>query len=296
MMIDLNNIVKVGKAIIVGSFPLNIRYSKDIDIICYSKDILIDYSKKDDFIASGNYNGKRIEFLLADKDSSLQKILEDYEKDIIDLLDILYILKAGHIHIAGRNQSNWEKHRQDLEILSTLNCAFIKKDLSDYIKLHRKSTNDRIKQKTPKLKGISKDKFFDDKVKKYMIHDDIHAIMAHKEKPMYSYMQKDDTVECHKDLWDKFSYEDQIKCVLEEAYVIAIERELLPTIMGDKIGKNIFEAFKWALYRICTTLCSGWFRTFASENYFTILNSYDSNYFEKFKIKYKNYEINKSTN
>jgi hypothetical protein len=63
-------------------------------------------------------------------------------------------------------------------------------------------------------------------------------------------------------LFAKAPYDLQIKCVKEEAMVIALERFLLPGLSSDP-----FMAYKFALVRICTTLTKGWFREFAIDNY-----------------------------
>ena len=89
----------------------------------------------------------------------------------------------------------------------------------------------------------------------------------------------------------KFSYEEKCKCVLEETMVIALERKILPMIYGK--GKYISsdEALGWALMRVCTTLCSGWFREFAVNNYFDIWKYRDQKYVETFLTKVDKGEI-----
>jgi hypothetical protein len=58
-----------------------------------------------------------------------------------------------------------------------------------------------------------------------------------------------------KALFEKAPYDLQIKCVKEEALVIALERFLLPGLSSDPLI-----AYKFALVRISTTLTKGWFR------------------------------------
>ncbi|MGI4811884.1 MAG: DUF7275 domain-containing protein, partial [Janthinobacterium lividum] len=41
-------------------------------------------------------------------------------------------------------------------------------------------------------------------------------------------------------------------------------------------------AFDWAVMRICTTLCSGWFRTFALDDWPQVQFNYDPKYVNKF--------------
>jgi hypothetical protein len=279
----------ISKYLIIGSYALGIRLAKDIDVICYKQDIQVETTKGDDYVCSFEYKGRKIECLLADKQESLQVMLEVLENSSygnIANYDILFALKAGHIIYPHRQ---FEKHMLDFSILKQLvadkdqyNHYYI-----DYLtKLHRKSTEERIgKQRLPKLIGVSKEQFFDDNVKKYVEHDSIHYMVAHKEHPMYWYMQHDHSkVECHKELWDNFTFEDKIHCVMEECYVIALERHIIPTIKGDRIGLNYHEAFKWALMRVCTTLTSGWFRLFAIDHYFNVLNNYNKEYYKLLKL------------
>ena len=62
-------------------------------------------------------------------------------------------------------------------------------------------------------------------------------------------------------------------------------------LFGGGKGYTSREAFDWALMRICTTLCSGWFREFATVNYFKIKDRMDNNYVEKFLTAYENSNI-----
>jgi len=60
-------------------------------------------------------------------------------------------------------------------------------------------------------------------------------------------------------------------------------------LFGGGKGYTSREAFDWALMRICTTLCSGWFREFATVNYFKIRDRMDNNYIEKFLTLTQNF-------
>lgn len=260
--------------IITGSTVLGLRYSKDIDVICYEKDITVETTGSSEYAKTAIVDGKRWEFLLADNQESLQYLLE--HRHMFRPLEILYIMKAGHIHIGGRRQENWEKHIHDYHLLRQLVAMDWDGKVEKAIKIHRKTTNDRVNQKTPKLLGVKKDEFFDDFVQKFIDHDEIHEEVAYDNRPAYTKMQKDETVECHKDLWLAMTQEEKLQCVVEEASVIAIERHILPfRLSGAPNTKPLYLAYKWALYRICTTLCSGWFRQFAIDNYFEVLNMYN---------------------
>jgi len=280
---------------IIGSYPLDIRESKDIDVICYKKDIKVPFTEKNDYTAFFTHEGRKVECLLADNQASFQTLLDENHKfrKVLTYYEILFGIKAGHIIYPNKN---WDKHISDYHILKGMlggNFYVHRKTLDEFIFLHRKCTGERIgRTKTPKLIGVSKDKFFDDKVIKYVEHDWIHEVMAHKEKPMFTYMQKSPTmVECDREMWNNFSYEEKSQAVMEEAYVIAIERHVLPSIHGHKVGFPPDKAFKWALMRICTNLCSGWFREYAINAYFRILNTYNKNYVNKFLEEYAKQEL-----
>lgn len=284
----------IKKYLIIGSAAMGCRPAKDIDVICYKQDIEVETSEGDDYACSFMHNGWKIECLLADKQESFQVLLggqirKRLDSNVADPLE-LFVIKAGHITFPHRM---WEKHIMDYHILKRIVDAddTLDEDLKydvirKYTKLHKKSTEDRLgKQKLPKLIGATKEEFFDDFVTKFVEHDSIHQMVAHREKPMYSYMQKDETlVECHKEMWNEFPHIDKLHCVMEECYVIALERHIIPTIKGIRVGMNYHEAFKWALMRVCTTLCSGWFRQFAIDHYFEILNSYNKEYYKLLKL------------
>jgi len=131
----------------------------------------------------------------------------------------------------------------------------------------------------PSLKKSVKD-FFDDYVEKKYNHDYLHELVAYHEKPLYTQLQRDSSSAwCDKDLWDKLSTADKIKCVAEEAQVIAIERFLVPSNWNYAPR----HAYLKALDKVCTTLCSGWFRNFAIDNYPEIFNLCDTIKFDNIR-------------
>jgi len=90
---------------------------------------------------------------------------------------------------------------------------------------------------------------------------------------------------CERELFDRLPFENKVQSVLEEAYVIASERYLLK----DDISPR--DAFIKALRRICTTLCSGFFRSFAIDNYFDIVSGYDQGFTSKVINAYNKGEL-----
>ncbi len=294
--------------IIVGSKALNYHFPeykrevKDIDIIGTSDDIkyLINSLRPenvrhtDDITTLFNikcnevFNTNNVEILNADNSEALKEYLK-FENGETGLKyaspEVLLSLKKSHIHFPIK----FSKHIIDYNFL--LNN--LKEDkLKDITNLNFIETEKRIgKLKTPSLKK-STSNFFgqsDGYVKYFYKHDDIHHVMAHYNRPIYEDMQVDsESAWCEKDMWSKFNFEKKAKCVLEEAYVIALERKIIPMLNGCGEIITAKKAFDWSLMRICTTLCSGWFRQFATDNYVKILEYYNPNYVQKFlKAEFK---------
>ena len=188
-------------------------------------------------------------------------------------LELLFSLKKSHRFLPRQ----WEKNIRDYHLLKSLVGE-------DKMPALTKMKSDETKKiKTPSLDKTKAD-FFDDHVSNHTFeHDQIHEIMAHREKPMFEYIKVDaDKVTCSKEKFFALEYTDRMKCVLEEAYVIALERGIIPMLYEGKKLATSDSALQWSLMRICTTLCSGWFREFAVEHYPSIWNYRDRSYVQKF--------------
>jgi hypothetical protein len=291
----------VGSKALNYHFPQYNREVRDIDIIGTSDDIkyliktlspekvldnhnitsLLNIQNPNDF-----FNTKNVEILNSDNSEALKEYIK-YEIDNgnsgIGLRyaspEVLLSLKKSHIHFPIK----FHKHIKDYNFL----IDTLKEDkLHTITKINFKETELRYgKLKTPSLKKSTR-KFFDQSegyVKYFYVHDDIHKVMSHYDRPIYEDMQTNsESAWCQKELWDNFSFEKKAKCVLEEAYVIALERKIIPMLngVGDLVSSK--KALEWALMRICTTLCSGWFRQFATDNYTNISKYINYQYVEKF--------------
>lgn len=131
----------------------------------------------------------------------------------------------------------------------------------------------------PKLNQSVAD-FFDDAVTKIYDHDYLHELLAYYDRPLYTKLQKDASKAwCDKDLWYNLSYQDKVRCVAEETKVISVERFLVPSnwTCSSKL------AYMKSLEKVCTSLCSGWFRDFAIDNYPEVLAEYNPEQFVKVK-------------
>lgn len=226
--------------------------------------------------------GRMIEFEIAWPDSSgfdllslvdeKQKVFIDEVEFLIPSMNWLFALKASHKF--KKNCPHFAKTMRDYTWMRNNGCTipnnewFKKREKETYIK------------KRPNL-NTSKDNFFRDSELKYVYdHDTIHVAVAHLELPAYEYYKSDNAeVFCSKEKWDDCSTETKLYGVLEESYVLALERSQIP--FGEKVSPK--GSFMIALMKVCTSITSGWFRDFAYENYYEVLSMYSRNYLKKFK-------------
>lgn len=197
--------------------------------------------------------------------------------EVYSVLDLKFLLLTKKSHLVY--PVHFEKNINDYEILKNYLGSFDQNDIMKvYFDMRSSEAKIRYKQRTPKL-NVSTEDFFSSKlnVPHYYVHDDIHNVMAHHDLPIFTMMQSDSSSAwCEKDLFFELPYEYQIQCVQEEAYVIALERYIIP-----EYGENFhdhFSCYKDAVKRICTTLTSGWFREFALENYGEVIRNYNPNF------------------
>jgi len=144
-----------------------------------------------------------------------------------------------------------------------------------------KMTTERFPQLQPNL-NQSVDAFFDDAVNKKYKHDYLHELYAYEDSPMYTKLQTNSSSAwCSKELWNGLSQEQKLRCVAEETYVIATERFL---VLNEWQYPSKL-AYMKALQKVCTTLCSGYFRDFALDNYPLIVDMYSKDKFQEVKNK-----------
>ncbi len=124
---------------------------------------------------------------------------------------------------------------------------------------------------------------FFDKAESYNIynHDDLHISIKHLDKPAYEYFKPENSeVMCSKKMFFEADEQTRLYSVLEEAYVLALERSQIPNK-----GKNIWtprQSFEYALMKVASSITSGYFREWAYEHYFDVLKLYNDNYAERF--------------
>lgn len=297
-MIDILNRNDIYDGVIVGSRALatydssfELSKTTDIDIVMLPEDIPDVYQDKiasDAIISFRDAETSILIEILVAHDNALEIMVQSiFRPDRISIADtkMLYMMKRGHIH---RRMIKWERHMHDMMFLkNNFNIVpYVKYGKSNYTVLqliakHRHETDMRLgKQRLPNL-NVTRDEFFDDGVKKFIEHDYLHEIFAHSDKPMYQKMQKNGEVYCHVDMWNEFTYMDKVHAILEECYVIACERFIIPQLVKGSSDYFTRAAFMWSLMRVCTDLTSGFFRDYAINNYDSIIYHFDPTYFRK---------------
>lgn len=183
-------------------------------------------------------------------------------------LNLLYFLKSSHKYL--KNSSHFSKTMNDLKLLSNLgayipdewNSVYERREKETYIYSH------------PSLK-MSKQAFFDPSVKYVYDHDSIHWAVKHLDSPAYEYFKSEnEEVFCDREKFFSLPLITRQYAVLEEVYVLALERSQIPFNFKHPIEFS----FKKALEKVCTSITSGWFREFAYNNYDEVVKLFEKDH------------------
>jgi hypothetical protein len=191
----------------------------------------------------------------------------------IPSLDMLYTLKMSHRFL--RNSPHFEKTRDDIYFMVTRDGGARIWDQEWYKdRMHETYDYDH-----PSLKQSKAEFFSGDGINYVYDHDTIHLAMARPySPPAYKLFAADgEDVKSDQAKFDALPYDDRLRAVVEEAYVLAIERSQVP-----HPGTPPYQSFRIALEKICTSVTSGWFREFAWRNYDFALAAYDTAYVDRF--------------
>ena len=174
--------------------------------------------------------------------------------------------KESHKYV--KDSPHFIKTRIDLEILRKVTDLPV-----NQYGLLKEREDLQYRNGLPKL-NVSKREFFNENEEFYVYdHDSIHEAVALGESPAYTFYMKDgEQVLTCKDKF--FAVPDEIRLagVYEETCVLALERSQIP---------NNFEvspktSFMMALEKVCTSITGGYFRQYAYDNYFKIIQLYKS--------------------
>lgn len=204
---------------------------------------------------------------------SFGQIIESNKDPIYLDPDMLLTIKMSH---AGWD-IHWEKTMHDILFLkkrgAKCNKLLYELLVKDWIKIHGKAW--------ASMKNKDSDSFFEDAVKRKYIHDDIHEAIAYEDEPMYFKILKNrdsGSVMCSKEKFYGLTNEQRIHLVMEEVWVTALERYLIP----NDFDFHPSRAYGNSLKKLLTTMSSGWFKYWMIDNFEDIKSS---NY-EEIKTKF----------
>lgn len=204
-------------------------------------------------------------------------IMEDYASDSFTYINghKVYVVNMKGLAIIKRShlwrQLSFQKHITQFHKYGLYEeyKKFDEKDFNELI-IREVLTESAFPISHPNL-NVTKDEFFNDGIIRKYDHDYLHELISYYKKPLYLKIQNtNDEVICCAYKWDKLPYEDQLKCVAEEVYVTALERFIC---IDNPMPYQL--AYSKSLDKVCTTMCSGWFRDFAIDNYPEIQSLYN---------------------
>ena len=293
--------------LVIGSVALanhikNFRQNSDLDLVC-SRDQALDFIKLHKMRIL-----KVTESQLLAEDSSSEKVeihfndvepyktvyelgIENSSKTVnavykIPSIDFLYSLKMAH---RFKDHVHFNKTMSDIHLMREAGAKLISDDRFEYLASAFTKKPISLKQ--------SADKFFRESDGFYVLnHDDIHdSIVSHKQAAYK--MIIDGEVWCDMKKFDSLPLIDKLSCAVEECFVLAIERAVLPnfgkdySLLSQISESKIKKAYKVSLQKVCTRVTSGKFREFCWENHDLILKLFDFQMYRNFLEALKNNKI-----
>lgn len=232
----MNNFMLIGSQAIRHNHPDFYRECKDFDYAYFDKN---DTSKSE--------KGKEyyyIPFLTF--------------QEIIDMNE-LYTLKVSH----SIRDINFGKHLRDICFLKSKGHVIIP-DLLEILLQYWNSIHG-----IRRLPDFDKpnDEFFKDHIQREYNHDQLHELVKFGERPVFESVKYDLTLaKVEADLFNNLEFYEKINLVLEEAFVIALERYVFP----KKCPYHI--AFQNAMRDLITRLFPEWLAIWSLDNYQEIKN------------------------
>lgn len=292
--------MKIG---VIGSVALSVwigtldREPADLDIVASYEDIqsFVDLIRSSGERVLAQYpiaSGKKlfiktseriIEAEIAWPGSSAAKLLDLIQSEtgtgtslygvslMVPRMNLLYMLKMSHRYL--KNSPHFLKTMKDIHRLRDFGCS-IRPEYEEFYRERMKATYD---YGHPKL-NQSKEGFFTDDVPYIYDHDSIHEAVKHLSYPAYWYFKPAESeVMVSREMFEKLSTKVKLYSVLEEVYVLALERSQIPYPDTDRK-----RSFDMAHMKVCTSITSGWWREFAWENYEAVQALYDEGYVDRF--------------
>ena len=184
--------------------------------------------------------------------------------------DFLYTIKISHLSW----DINWDKHMKSAIFLqekgAKLNHKLYGSLMIAWSRIHGK--------KLVKM-NVKNDVFFKENIYRRYNHEFLHSKFMFYDRPLNERIRKDlDSPLCSEELWNLLTFDDKIKCALEEIYVLTAERY----IFVDKPMK-IEHAKTKTLKNMITSTTSGFFNLFLKDNFNLLRTTNPEHILEKIK-------------
>lgn len=222
---------------------------------------------------------------------------KNYIEVIVAPANLLYVMKASHIH---RVSHKWHSYMRHFTILRSLpsNSDIVKeydeyfesggtKNVSNYFDVF-KSGFDFVNAKVGD-NAIDMNKpdseFFEDNVKRYVDHDLLHVFTANHfsgtETPYYTLAKIEGIAAMDREKFNSLSPKIKMSIIREEVVVLLMERKILPTLIEILEGNIDIYCEKYferdladVVANFATNLCGGgisWLRWYALTHYDTMI-------------------------
>lgn len=228
-------------------------------------------------VAWENSNSLKLQEMIA-KDGTIQNI--DGLDMLVAPLNLLYTLKMSHRYL--KDSPHFLKTMKDIQLMRTYKTVIPE----EYKEFYKERQAIQYNYKLPKL-NQTKDTFFSgDGIVYEYDHDTIHEAVKFLEQPAYTYYA-DGEVWSSKEKFNQCSEEIKLYGVLEESLVLACERSQL----AFNPRPDARWSFEHALFKVCTSITSGFFREYAWENYDSVIELYNKvglNYIDRVDEAIKN--------
>lgn len=250
-----------GSTAIKYFFPDYNKEPHDLDII----------TKEDNKFAIEIQDLKRIEQYYLPE---FEYIFENNRDDLYVDPNFLYTIKMSHLSW----DINWDKHMKAAIYLQEQGCK-LNKELYNSLMV----AWSRVHGKKSVKMAVKNSDFFKENIYRKFNHEYLHEQFAFYDRPLNERIRKDlDSPLCSEELWNLLSFEDKIKCSLEEIYVLSTERYIF--VRENERPWKLEHAVTKTLKNMITSTTTGWFNLFLKEN-FNLLRAYNPEHIIK-KINY----------
>lgn len=257
--------------------------------------------QRDKFTAMINYNGKKMQYeievgmannssqwLLDNREEACEGAVKGFFGEEYHCLKLEYSLwtKRSHLRFPVHFRKNINDYHAIKEAILKKNDEIpeTKKMLEyHYLRLSEagernniiKERNEVIKIPTLTVDELLSKEEIHNAIKIYnrSFYDLIGSIISFREIRKFTY----DSLR-----FFKLPYEKQIECVQEELYAICIQHFIMAQINTGKIDAYNIEWYKRSIELACTELFGGWFSDFIIDNYPTLIENYNTSFFDRF--------------